>query len=313
MFCSKCGTTNDDASKFCSSCGAPLASADQVETKATTDQEEFYKAVIGPKNQDYYLRRFQQFDQAGKSGVTWHWPAFFITFYWLLYRKMWLYALLIFLIPIVVGVFIGVLEAIYKDSGTLIIGLGYLAFWFAFVFLPPMYANALYYRQCKKKIAEVQASSSDVQRQLGELAGRGGTSNAALIVILILVFISVIGMLAAIAIPAYQDYTTRSHTSAARTVGNAAATAVTSYFMEHEDLPENLAASGFATPLPPSVQTLDFNNSNGIVTVTLATGRVAGKHLLLVPSLDENKQLSWTCLSQEIEDRYLPHECRQHQ
>lgn len=313
MFCSKCGKSNDDSSIFCSGCGAALTAADQVEIKAKPDQDEFYKAVIGPKNQDYYLRRFQRFDQTGKSGITWNWPAFFITFYWLLYRKMWLYALVIFLAPIFIGLLLGVLGAISNDPGDLIVGLGYLVYWLAIVFLPPMYANALYYRHCKKKIAKAKTSSDDAQRQLTELSVKGGTSNAALIVILILVFVAFIGILAAIAIPAYEDYTTRARTSAAATVGHAATDVISSYFSEHQNLPDNLAAAGFATQLPPSVKTIEFNNTNGIVSITLASGRIADKSLLLIPSLDENKQLSWTCLSDEIEDKYLPHQCRRKQ
>src|SRR5690606_28271216 len=53
------------------------------------DQKDaLYRAVIG-RNAEYYLERFRGFDAAGKAGASWHWPAFFITFFWLLYRKMW--------------------------------------------------------------------------------------------------------------------------------------------------------------------------------------------------------------------------------
>ena len=46
-----------------------------------------YEAAIGP-NAGYYLQRFEDFD-AGGSKLGWHWPAFFATSGWFVYRKMW--------------------------------------------------------------------------------------------------------------------------------------------------------------------------------------------------------------------------------
>ena len=95
MFCSQCGNSNDNSAKFCGSCGALLpkvaenAPTTLVEKNVLTSSglRDFYKAAIGASNRDYYLRAFQRFKSSGGSGVSWNWPAFFITFYWLLYRK----------------------------------------------------------------------------------------------------------------------------------------------------------------------------------------------------------------------------------
>ena len=188
MFCTQCGNANNETAKFCLSCGAAmqagaLGPANVPSTSASTarsgeagfgiPEEEFYKAVIGQKNQNYYLRRFARFDEAGKAGVTWHWPAFFVTFYWLLYRKMWLNAFLYFIAPYVIMIPVGIVAAIagIPGRGDSIIAVGNLIFLGAVFLLPPMFANALYYRHCKKKIAEVRASAGEVQRQLGELSG----------------------------------------------------------------------------------------------------------------------------------------------
>ena len=39
-----------------------------------SDREALYRAAIGPKNQEYYLSRFQAFDEAGKAGPSWNMP-----------------------------------------------------------------------------------------------------------------------------------------------------------------------------------------------------------------------------------------------
>lgn len=48
--------------------------------KNMSEREERYKAVIGPKNQEYYLRHFERFDAAGKAGATWNWSAALFAF-----------------------------------------------------------------------------------------------------------------------------------------------------------------------------------------------------------------------------------------
>jgi hypothetical protein len=98
MLCQKCGHANDSTAKFCAGCGNMLSQPAQdefiqpTEIKSQAQKNELYKTIIGPKNQDYYLKQFSQFDTNGGS-ISWHWPALFATFFWLIYRKMWLNAL----------------------------------------------------------------------------------------------------------------------------------------------------------------------------------------------------------------------------
>lgn len=275
------------------------------------NQEEFYKAILGPKNQDYYLRQFAKFDSAGKASATWHWPAFFVTFYWFLYRKMWLHALLYFVSPYLLMIVLGIVGAVVGQSAGPILGLGYVLYLAVIFIFLPMYANAYYYKQCSKKIAETRASSHEEQRQLGELSGKGGTSNVAVIFIFIFVFVAVIGILAAIAIPAYQDYVTRARMAEAVSVGNSASAKVADYYYQNQRAPGSLAEAGFVAQLSPAIKEVGVNSQDGVISITMASGPVNGKTLLFVPSVDADKRLVWKCMSQEILDRYLPLQCRQ--
>lgn len=286
---------------------APLSPT--AETSPAT--EEFHRTAIGPKNQDYYLRHFARFDSAGKVGISWHWPAFFVNFWWLLYRKMWLNALIYFFLPYLVMILLGIASAVVGDSSGAIINIGNLAYLAAISVLLPMYANALYYKHCTSKITEVRTSSHNVQRQLGELSAKGGTSNVAVIVLLIFMFTSIIGILAAIAIPAYQGYIARARLAEAEAVGKIATDSIASYYDQHRQLPNSLEQAGFAKSLPPSVKEISIDSQNGTVIITMATAPVEGKSLLLVPSVDANNQMIWQCMSQDIPDRYLSLQCRQ--
>jgi Tfp pilus assembly protein PilE len=316
MFCSKCGTSNDDAANFCVSCGYALplpgqaAINPQAKAEESASDEEYYKAIIGPKNQDYYLRHFFRFDIDGKISATWHWPSFLATFYWLIYRKMWLNALIYFFLPYLFLMLFGIVGVVTGGSADMLIGMGYILYFVAIYILLPMYANALYYKQCKKTIAAVQATTQGTQRQLGELSGKGGTSNIVIIFILIITFVALIGILAAIAIPAYQDYTTKARTAQAASIGKAATESVGNYYNQYRAIPQSLEATGFALTLPSSVKGITVNSQTGTVTITMDGTVIGGKSLLFVPSQDANGQLVWSCMSDEIQDRYLPHDCR---
>lgn len=317
MFCPKCGSANEDSAKFCSGCGNVLPQADkdspskQVDSHVLNSQDEFYKAIIGPKNQEYYLRQFTRFDSNGKTNVSWHWPAFFVTFYWFLYRKMWRNALIYFVLPYLLMIPLIIVFAVAGKSAETIVNIGYLVFTIAVFLLPPLYANALYYKHCKKKISEANTASQDVQRQLGQLSAKGGTSKVILIFVIIFAFIALIGILAAIAIPQYQDYTVRARVAGAVAFGNNATTSVSNYYYQHQEVPSSLEQAGFTQPLPSDVKELTVNRETGAVLVTMANLSISGKTLQFVPALDANKQIIWTCMSEEIQDRYLPQQCRQ--
>ena len=317
MYCPKCGAANEDAATFCKACGEvlPLPAGKfqkaQGGSGGPTGIEEYYKAVLGPKNRYYYLDRFARFDAEGKTSASWHWPAFFITFYWLLYRKMWLAALGYFFLPSLLYWLVnGIAIVSGHGSGHMLSVSWNLIYLAGIFFLPPMYANSLYYNRCKKMIAEAKAASADTQRQLGELSGKGGTSNIAIIILLFFVFFAFLGIVAAVAIPAYQDYTTRARVAQAYELGRSAEDSVGNYFNRNQTLPGNLGEAGFAASLPPSVSGITMDTRSGTLTIMMKGSIVDGKSLELEPALDENKQLYWNCMSPDIKDRYLPRECR---
>jgi len=235
----------------------------------------------------------------------------FVTFYWMLYRKMWLYALIYFFFPYVLFGLTGATAGLTNGSANILSGAASLLYIAGILSLVPMYANSLYYNHCKKRIAATKASTTDVQRQLGELAGKGGTSNIAILILLFLVLIALLGIVAAVAIPAYQDYTTRARVAQAYELGRAAADSVTSYYSSYKELPGDLNEAGFSATLPPSVSEITMDSQYGTLTVTMNGAVVGGKSLFLDPALDEDNKLYWSCTSTEIQERLLPQDCRQ--
>ena len=309
MFCPRCGSSNDDTAKLCVSCGRALPAA-ATPPEPASDQQ-YYAAVLGPDSQEYYLDHFSRFDDEGKTSPTWNWSAFLVTFYWLLYRKMWVHAAIYLALPFTLWGLFWVVGAVAGSLVGIVGSLGSFGYAAVVLIVMPMYANALYYRHCRKMIATVRATTQDMQAQLAELAGKGGTSHAAYIFIWAVNCVAVIGVLAAIAIPAYQDHEARTRMAQALTVGRDATAYVDGYFDQYRSVPRNLNAADFMSSLPPSVKEVSVDNQTGTVTITMKGGKaIEGKSLKFVSAIAGGDHLSWTCMSDDIQDRYLPQECR---
>ncbi len=130
---------------------------------ASGDTAYLYRATIGPRAQDYYLRHFARFDGEGKAGSSWNWAAYWTTFNWLVYRRMWGWALayvaaLFGAALLIFGV--GKLLLNYSDTSALLLFL--LLLTVAFV-VPGLYANAWYYTHCNEKISAVLRTSPEVR------------------------------------------------------------------------------------------------------------------------------------------------------
>lgn len=129
-----------------------------------------YEAFVGP-NSPYYIGKFGKFNIDGIETfqATWNWPAFLFTFWWMLYRKMYLWSLATFVALMVP--YVG------------------LAAWIAC----GMAGNYLYYRHVRAKIDEaVRANPPDILSTLSRL---GGTHQWVKIVAVILTALVLAAML----------------------------------------------------------------------------------------------------------------------
>lgn len=126
----------------------------------------------------------------------------------------------------------------------------------------------------------------------------------------LLIIIAIIGILAAIAIPAYQGYAAKAQLSQAISIGRTATTAVENYYYNNDTPPDDLKQAGFALPSYATyVQDIEVNPRNAEVTLTLAIPAHLGKSITFVPSLDDDKRIHWRC-SSEISASLMPVDCR---
>ena len=125
----------------------------------------------------------------------------------------------------------------------------------------------------------------------------------------LMIVVAIIGILAAIALPAYQDYTTRSKISEGLTLAGSAKTAVSEHAMTQGSRPADNAAAGYEAPDTKYVD--DIQISNGLITITYKAeaGVAAGSTLILSP-ISATGGIDWKCKPGTVEAKYLPANCR---
>jgi uncharacterized membrane protein YhaH (DUF805 family)/Tfp pilus assembly protein PilE len=125
-----------------------------------------------------------------------------------------------------------------------------------------------------------------------------------------IVGIAFIGILAAVAIPAYGDYTQRAKISEVILTGSALRTAVTEHYLETRRLPSTVKELKGA-PAGESKWGKATLADNGVIVLTLSPqmGATADKTILLQPRV-AGENLEWDCTGGTLQPKYRPARCR---
>ncbi|EMU1549423.1 pilin, partial [Neisseria gonorrhoeae] len=92
----------------------------------------------------------------------------------------------------------------------------------------------------------------------------------------LMIVIAIVGILAAVALPAYQDYTARAQVSEAILLAEGQKSAVTEYYPNNGKWPENNGDAGVASP-PSDIKgkyVKEVEVKNGVVTATMKSDGV---------------------------------------
>ena len=134
----------------------------------------------------------------------------------------------------------------------------------------------------------------------------------------LMIVVAIIGILAAIAIPQYQNYVARSQVAEALSFSGSAKTAVSEYRMTQGAFPTDNGMAGLpaAADMKGTFVNTVTIGANGVITVAMkATGvasAIASKTLTLTPT-DSNGNITWACdapATGGIGDAYLPSQCK---
>ncbi|HEY0340580.1 MAG TPA: pilin, partial [Steroidobacteraceae bacterium] len=113
----------------------------------------------------------------------------------------------------------------------------------------------------------------------------------------LMIVVAIIGILAAIAIPAYQDYTIRAQVTEGLNLASAVKAGVSEYYANTGSWPAELTTLGYDSD-PSGKYTSDLQVDTGTIKIyygNTANQTVNGKLLGLAPSLSPNGDVIWTC------------------
>jgi type IV pilus assembly protein PilA len=148
----------------------------------------------------------------------------------------------------------------------------------------------------------------------------------------LMIVIAIIGILAAIAIPAYQNYTIRAQVSEGITLGDGVKTAMADYFAQYGAWPAaigagagNLGYTGAVTGQYVSAVTVAGPTITAAYAHAATNKAVSGSVLTMYADLSANNDLIWICGNQTVPagavnvgganattvaNQYLPRNCQ---
>jgi type IV pilus assembly protein PilA len=144
----------------------------------------------------------------------------------------------------------------------------------------------------------------------------------------LMIVVAIIGMLAAIAIPAYRDYAVRARVSEGLNTVTSGKTAVSEYFQSTGAWPADNNIAGMAQPasyLSKFVVSIAVTGNQGWIQVNLSTATIPelgpNNRIVMVPTSAAGTvgRIDWCCSAHpgcggasgtNVLDRFLPQECR---
>jgi uncharacterized RDD family membrane protein YckC/Tfp pilus assembly major pilin PilA len=130
------------------------------------------------------------------------------------------------------------------------------------------------------------------------------TAGVWVLIALILVFPFFGGMVAAIAIPAYQDYTVRARVNQAVASTSTLRDEIAQFLEKKQPVaPRNVDVSS------PYLQSIEVTD-RGEISTRFVSHVAGGGRLVWTPVVDASGSVTWKCASADIAPRYLPARCR---
>ena len=142
----------------------------------------------------------------------------------------------------------------------------------------------------------------------------------------LMIVVAIIGILAAIAIPAYQNYTIRAQITEGLSLADGRKTAIAEYFANTGGWPNTSSLSNAVASSSKYVSTI--NAVGGTIAITYGgavNSKVSGSVLALTPYTDSNNDVIWQCgtgsygsgassaatssVSTSVSAQYLPTAC----
>ncbi|MFZ6846894.1 pilin [Undibacterium sp. RuRC25W] len=125
----------------------------------------------------------------------------------------------------------------------------------------------------------------------------------------LMIVVAIIGILAAVALPAYKDYTVRAKVSEVILAASAGKDAVAEFFGVNNALPSTSSLT-LASQTTKYVASVAWNGTSIVATSTTAESAMSAGSIVLSATSAGVGQLNWACTGNGIASNYLPASCK---
>jgi type IV pilus assembly protein PilA len=129
----------------------------------------------------------------------------------------------------------------------------------------------------------------------------------------LMIVVAIIGILAAIALPAYQDYTKRSHVSEGLSLAGGAKASVSEFLSTNNRFPANNTSAGLATGTSITGNAVkSVTVSGGAITIAY-NDKVTDNATLVLSATTTAGGIRWKCKAgstNAIDAKFIPSNCR---
>jgi type IV pilus assembly protein PilA len=131
----------------------------------------------------------------------------------------------------------------------------------------------------------------------------------------LMIVVAIIGILAAVAIPSYQDYTKRAYVTEGMVLVGAVKTGIAEFYSSNGAMPLNNSSAGVSAPTliaGNSVTSVAVGANDGVITITYnaKVGATAGSTITIVAGTANAGSITWTCTGGTVPSKYRPATCR---
>ncbi len=129
----------------------------------------------------------------------------------------------------------------------------------------------------------------------------------------LMIVVAIIGILAAVAIPSYQDYTKRAHVTEGFGLAGALKIGIAEFFASNGNMPKNNTSAGASVSTAISGNSVtSVQNVDGLITITYNTkvGAATGSTVFLRAGTANAGSMTWQCTGGSVPSKYRPANCR---
>jgi hypothetical protein len=260
-----------------------------------------------------WVPRFLRYERDGRAAIRWHWPAFLFPAVWAFYRKLWVTGGFMAALPFGFAALYAWVDPALRDSPMAWLALALVAVWGVPGAVAALSADSLLYRRVKQEVQNAEAAFARNDEVAALLSARRRTAPIAALAL----GTGVVALLLQVTVPElgvlYDQHVVRANVAA----GLAAVAPLQRQVEEQWERTHSIPrapdyAAVEAERGAAFLDHVDLNVLNGRVRLALgpAIGALAGKALLLAPTLDTQQRIHWYCFAVDVPAQYLPATCR---